>query len=54
LLTVLEKEETMEEEYELIRQDIEALAYILWKNPEDLPDEIQEAIEEIMKKVRDI
>jgi len=44
----------MEEEYSVIRQEIESLAYILWKDDSDLSDDIQEAIDDIMKKIKDI
>tara|TARA_B100000902_G_C26422178_1_gene487368 strand:+ start:300 stop:464 length:165 start_codon:yes stop_codon:yes gene_type:complete len=54
LLTVLQKEKNMDEEYTVIRQEIESLAYILWKKDEDLSDEIQEVIDGIMEKIKDI
>tara|TARA_B100000927_G_C16123389_1_gene332196 strand:- start:177 stop:341 length:165 start_codon:yes stop_codon:yes gene_type:complete len=54
LLTVLQKEKKMDEEYTVIRQEIESLAYILWKKDEDLSDEIQELIDGIMEKIKDI
>ncbi len=44
----------MDEEYTVIRQEIESLAYILWKKDEDLSDEIQELIDGIMEKIKDI
>jgi len=44
----------MEEEYTVIRQEIESLAYILWKKDSDLPEDIQDAIDDIMEKIKDI
>jgi hypothetical protein len=44
----------MESELEAIRRSVEAVAMMLWEGQEDLPEEVVEMIDEVVKEVKDI
>ncbi len=44
----------MEGELEAIRRSVEAVAMMLWESQEDLPEEVVEMIDEVVKEVKDI
>ena len=41
------------EELEIIKNEITALAYLTWSKDEDLPKDVEEAIEDIIKLIKD-
>lgn len=44
----------MEDELDPIRNELVALAYLAWGKDEDIPDDIQEAIDDIMEQISDL
>ena len=44
----------MEDELEPIRNELVALAYLVWDKDEDIPEDIQEAIDDIMEQISDL
>lgn len=44
----------MESELEAIRRSVEAVVMMLWESQEDLPEEVVEMIDEVVKEVKDI
>jgi hypothetical protein len=44
----------MKEELEQIRRSIEATVMMLWTSPEDLPEEIQEMIDDTIEEIKDL
>ena len=41
------------EELETIRNEITALAYLVWPNKEDLPKDVEDSIDDIMELIKD-
>ncbi len=41
------------EELEVIRNEITALAYLIWTKDEDLPKDIEDSIDDIMEMIKD-
>ena len=41
------------EELEVIRNEITALAYLIWTKNEDLPKDIEDSIDDIMEMIKD-
>lgn len=44
----------MDDELKPIRNELVALAYLAWDKDEDIPDEIQEAIDDIIEQISDL
>jgi hypothetical protein len=47
------KGERRMEELEPIRNEITALAYLIWTKKEDLPKDIEDSIDDIMELIKD-
>ena len=44
----------MEDELEPIRNELIALAYLAWGKKEDIPDDMEEAIDDIMEQISEL